>query len=71
MPDLPDLTTLSDHDLLLGGRDETIAENRASAQRWARLVEFFRRREAAYPANKRQSPHFAFDRASEDSGRGR
>jgi hypothetical protein len=57
--DLPDLTALSDRDLLLGGRDEVIAENRASAQRWARMVEFFRRRERAHPEQKRQSPHFA------------
>jgi hypothetical protein len=59
MPALPDLTILSDRDLLLGGRDEVIAENRASANRWARLVEFFRRRERQYPAKKKASPHFA------------
>ena len=57
--ELTDLTDLSDHDLLLGGRGDVIAENRASAQRWARLVEFFRRREQHYPAAKKQSPHFA------------
>ena len=56
---LPDLTTLSDRDLLLGGRDEVIAENRASAQRWARLVEFFRRKERQHPAKKQASPNFA------------
>jgi hypothetical protein len=55
----PDLRELSDHDLLLGGREDVIAENRASAQRWARLVEFYRRREQQYPARKKQSPHFA------------
>lgn len=58
-PALPDLTTLSDRELLLGGRDEVIAENRASAQRWARLVEFFHRRQREHPANKQRSPHFA------------
>jgi hypothetical protein len=56
---VPDLTKLSDHDLLLGGRADAIAENRASAQRWARLVEFHRRREQQYSAKKKQSPHFA------------
>jgi hypothetical protein len=57
--ELPDLSVLSDHDLLLGGRSEVIAENRAGAQRWARLVEFFRRREQEQPARERRSPHFA------------
>lgn len=56
---VPDLTELSDHDLLLGGRGDVITENRASAQRWARLVEFHGRREQKYSATKRQSPHFA------------
>src|SRR4051794_24377144 len=56
---VPDLTGLSDRELLLGGRDEVIAENRASAQRWARLVEFFGRREEQFPAKKQASPHFA------------
>lgn len=55
----PDLAGLSDRELLLGGREDVIAENRASAQRWARLVEFFRRREQRYPAKKRASQHFA------------
>ncbi len=57
--DLTDLTRLSDRDLLLGGRSHVIAENRAGAQRWARLVEFFRRREREHPARKARSPHFA------------
>jgi hypothetical protein len=56
---VPDLTGLSDRELLLGGRDDVIAENRASAQRWARLVEFFRRRDQQYPAKKQASPNFA------------
>jgi hypothetical protein len=59
MPAATALTILSDHDLLLGGREQVVAENRASAQRWARLVEFFRRRERAHPEQKRRSPHFA------------
>lgn len=37
---------VSDHALLLGGVAASIAENRASADKWARMVEFFRRREA-------------------------
>jgi hypothetical protein len=61
MPRRPvtDLTELSDHDLLLGGREDVIAENRAGAQRWARLVEFYRRREQQFPAKNKQSQHFA------------
>lgn len=59
MPAQPDLTTLSDRDLLLGGRDDVVAQNRAGAQRWARLVEFFRRRERQYPEKKKASPNFA------------
>ena len=59
MPAPPDLSTLSDRDLLLGGRDEVIAQNRANAQRWARLVEFFRRMERRYPAKKQATPNFA------------
>lgn len=55
----PELSALSDRDLLLGGRDEVVAENRASAQRWARLVEFHGRRERQYAAKKEASPHFA------------
>jgi hypothetical protein len=39
--DVPD-----DHDLLLGGVVASIEANRAAADQWARLVEFFRRREA-------------------------
>lgn len=58
-PALQDLSVLSDRDLLLGGRADVITENRAAAQRWARLVEFFRRRERAYAAQKEQNPHFA------------
>ena len=49
----------SDHDLLLGGLADGVAENRASAQRWLRLVTFYRRRELDYPTRCLQAPHFA------------
>lgn len=46
----PDLTPvefntamLNDHDLLHGGIADLVIENRASARRWARLVELYRR----------------------------
>lgn len=35
---------LNDHDLVLGGVVDLVAENRASARRWARMVELYRRR---------------------------
>lgn len=54
-----DLDALSDHDLLAGGVVDSIAENRAAAQRWARLVTFFRRRGADDAARHEESPHFA------------
>ena len=38
------ISVLNDHDLLLGGVEDLVAENRASARRWARLVELHRRR---------------------------
>lgn len=53
----PDLIPLSDRDLLLAGRDAVIAENRASARRWAAMVEFHRRRVAGLPARRAQSRH--------------
>ena len=34
---------LNDHDLLLGGVVDLVTENQASARRWARLVELYRR----------------------------
>jgi hypothetical protein len=34
---------LNDQDLLYGGVDDVVVENRANARRWARLVELFRR----------------------------
>lgn len=43
---MDDLTGLDDHDLLAGGVADRVAETRAQARRWARLVEFHRRREA-------------------------
>ena len=49
----------SDHDLLLGGLADGVAENRASAQRWLRLVTFYRRPRLHYPTRCRQAPHFA------------
>jgi hypothetical protein len=58
-PQAVDLDSLSDHDLLSGGVVDAIAENRAAAQRWARLVVFFRRREADDAARHEASPHFA------------
>lgn len=49
---------LNDHDLLLGGAADAMEENRANARRWARMIAFFRRREAA---TRHQDPddHFA------------
>ena len=41
-----DLAGLGDHDLLAGGVADGVEEARAGARRWARLVEFHRRREA-------------------------
>jgi hypothetical protein len=58
-PQAVDLDPLSDHDLLAGGVVDAIAENRAAAQKWARLVTFFRRREADDAARHEASPHFA------------
>ena len=46
----PGLGMLDDHDLLAGGV--------AGARRWARLVEFHRRREADYARRHEISPHF-------------
>ena len=58
-PQASDLDELSDHALLAGGVLATIAENRAAAQKWARLVTFFRRREADDSARHQEAPHFA------------
>ena len=54
-----DFCNVDDHDLLLGGVADAVAENRAAAQRWLRLVTFHRRRERDYPARHREAPHFA------------
>jgi hypothetical protein len=59
-PATPDeLDQLSDHDLLLGGVVASIAENRAAAEKWARMVAYFRRREADDGARHDESPNFA------------
>jgi hypothetical protein len=58
-PQASELDALSDHDLLAGGVVATIEENRAAARKWARLVTFFRRREADDDARHDESPHFA------------
>ena len=57
--DLGGLAELSDHDLLLGGVVDSIQSWCAESRRWARLVEFHRRREADYTARKEADPHFA------------
>ena len=59
LTELPVLTALSDRDLLLGGRSDVLAENRANGRRWARLVEFYRRRERQHSGKVSESPHFA------------
>ena len=38
------IAMLTDHDLLHGGVVDLVEENRASARRWARLIELHRRR---------------------------
>jgi hypothetical protein len=53
------LDVQDDHDLLLGGVVASIEANRAAADQWARLVEFFRRREADDSDRHTDSPHFA------------
>ncbi|MFC4785964.1 hypothetical protein ACT8ZV_15915 [Nocardioides sp. MAHUQ-72] len=53
-----DLAELSDHDLLAGGVADGVAEARANAARWGRLVEFHSRREADYQARTALSPRF-------------
>jgi len=54
-----DLAGLDDHDLLAGGLADAVAAWRAEAPRWARLVEFHRRREADHRARRAADPHFA------------
>jgi len=54
-----DLAGLDDHDLLAGGLADAVAAWRAEARRWARLVEFHRRREADHRARRAADPHFA------------
>ena len=52
------LGQLDDHDLLAGGVADGVAEARAGWQRWARLTEFHRRREADCEQRREISPHF-------------
>lgn len=56
-PDV-DLLAADDRDLLAGGVADGVEEARAAARRWARLVEFHRRRESDYRAREAVSPHF-------------
>ncbi|GAB3792875.1 HNH endonuclease signature motif containing protein [Nocardioides ungokensis] len=53
-----DLMQMDDHDLLAGGVADGVAEARAGWQRWARLVEFHRRREADCRLRHEISPSF-------------
>ncbi len=50
---------VSDHDLLLGGVADAVAENRAGAQKWLRLLTYYRRREADDHVRYARAPHFA------------
>ncbi len=52
-----DLAGTDDHDLLAGGVVDGVAEARASGRRWARLVEFHRRRESDFLVRHAVSPH--------------
>lgn len=54
-----DVDHVSDHDLLLGGVVASIAENRAAAEKWLRMLTYFRRREADDSARHAQDDHFA------------
>jgi len=54
-----DLARLNDHDLLAGGLADAVACWRAQGRRWARLVEFHRRREADDRVRRAAAPHFA------------
>jgi len=54
-----ELAGLDDHDLLAGGLADAVAGWRAQARRWARLVEFHRRREADDRVRRAAAPHFA------------
>lgn len=55
---LPDVTHLSDHQLLLSGRSTIVAANRAFAQRLVHLVAFYRRRARDVQARTAADPHF-------------
>ncbi len=58
MDPVSDLMEVDDHDLLADGVRDGVAESRAAARRWARLVEFHRRRDADCRAREAVSPHF-------------
>ncbi len=49
---------MDDHDLLAGGVADTWLANKANGRRWARLVEFHRRREASYAVHERSEQKF-------------
>ena len=53
-----ELVLLGDHELLAGGVADGVVEARAAARRWARLVEFHRRRESDHRARAAVSPRF-------------
>ena len=53
-----ELVLLGDHELLAGGVADGVVEARAAARRWARLVEFHRRREGDHRAREAVSPRF-------------
>ena len=57
MDPVVDLAGIDDHDLLAGGVADGVAEARASGRRWARLVEFHRRRESDFRARQAVSGH--------------
>jgi hypothetical protein len=50
---------LADREVLLAGRRARIAQNRANAERWRCMAEFYRRRLVTEDDRKLASPHFA------------
>lgn len=53
------LRRLDDRELLLAGRRARMAQNRANAERWRCMAEFYRRRLVTEDQKKKASPHFA------------
>lgn len=53
------LASLSDRALLLAGRQAKLAENRANADRWLCMAEFYDRRLTTEEQRREASPHFA------------